>query len=256
MKTKGYKNVNVLDFKRSWMDGLAFNALIHAHRPNLVQMDSLRSSDAIGNLRNAFSVAESIGIDSLLDAEDVVEFPDEKSIMTYLYAYYHFFTSQNAEEISGQRIATFLDFQLQIEEECELYEADAAALLRWIEKKISELSNLAFPNSFDAVKARLDQFKTECVINRVSLPQIVSPMHTFRSRLSHPAILVLLQVSAGRKTATHRGEERPRVSTFQDPDSASCRKPPSLSTDALDAASWRLLARARACRDPVCASTS
>eukprot|EP00038_Savillea_parva_P028049 m.62925 g.62925 ORF g.62925 m.62925 type:complete len:2331 (+) comp8122_c0_seq1:123-7115(+) len=160
MKTKGYKGVSVQDFKRSWMDGMAFNALIHAHRPNLIQFDALRPSDPIANLRNAFTVAESIGIDSLLDPEDVVEFPDEKSIMTYLYAYYHYFSSMNAEEISGQRLTTFLDFQLQIEEECAIYEADAADLLEWIDRKVTELSDIHFPNSFDAVKTLLDQFKT------------------------------------------------------------------------------------------------
>jgi spectrin beta len=52
------RGVNVIDFKQSWVNGMAFNALIHAHKPNLINYESLRPSDAIGNLNNAFAVAE------------------------------------------------------------------------------------------------------------------------------------------------------------------------------------------------------
>lgn len=70
MKTAGYHNVNVRNFTTSWRDGLAFNALIHKHRPDLIQFEKLSKSNPMYNLNNAFNVAEDkLGLVKLLDAE-------------------------------------------------------------------------------------------------------------------------------------------------------------------------------------------
>ncbi|CAG5119810.1 unnamed protein product, partial [Candidula unifasciata] len=106
MKTAGYPNVNVRNFTTSWRDGLAFNALIHKHRPDLIHYEKLQKSNAMHNLQNAFTVAEEkLGLASLLDPEDVnVEFPDEKSIITYVVTYYHYFSKMKADSVQGKRI--------------------------------------------------------------------------------------------------------------------------------------------------------
>jgi spectrin beta len=94
MKTAGYANVNVRNFTTSWRDGLAFNALIHKHRSDLIEYNQLTKGNHIYNLNNAFNVAEEkLGLARLLDAEDVsTEYPDEKSVITYVVTYYHYFS--------------------------------------------------------------------------------------------------------------------------------------------------------------------
>lgn len=70
MKTAGYHNVNVRNFTTSWRDGLAFNALIHKHRPDLINLEKLSKATPTYNLNNAFNVAEDkLGLTKLLDAE-------------------------------------------------------------------------------------------------------------------------------------------------------------------------------------------
>ncbi|GFO48198.1 nesprin-1, partial [Plakobranchus ocellatus] len=78
--------LQIKDFGKSWKDGVAFNAMIHNIRPDLVDMDQIRRQQARINLEHAFSTAEQeLGIPRLLDPEDVdVAKPDEKSIMTYV----------------------------------------------------------------------------------------------------------------------------------------------------------------------------
>ncbi|KAI5619629.1 dystrophin isoform X7 [Silurus asotus] len=84
--TKSYPQVNIVNFSSSWEDGLAFNALIHSHRPELFDWDVVEQMDkACDRLDHAFSVSEKhLGIDRLLDPEDVATAPDKKSIIMYI----------------------------------------------------------------------------------------------------------------------------------------------------------------------------
>ena len=62
--------MNIRDFTSSWRDGLAFNALIHAIRPDLIDVQRVTRMDVRERLENAFSVAEQhLGVPRLIDAE-------------------------------------------------------------------------------------------------------------------------------------------------------------------------------------------
>jgi len=65
--------LNVRDFTTSWRDGLAFNALIHAFRPDMVDLRRVTRMDVRERLDNAFNIAEQyLGIPRLIDAEGLL----------------------------------------------------------------------------------------------------------------------------------------------------------------------------------------
>uniref|UniRef100_A0A8D3BE04 Spectrin beta chain n=1 Tax=Scophthalmus maximus TaxID=52904 RepID=A0A8D3BE04_SCOMX len=168
MKTAGYPEVNIQNFTTCWRDGLAFNALIHRHRPDLIEFHKLTRSNATHNLQQAFNIAEqNLGLTKLLDPEDVnTENPDEKSIITYVVSYYHYFSKMKALIVEGKRVGKVLDNCIEAEKIVNRYEALASDLLDWIEKTIAVISNQKFANSLTGVQQQLQAFTTYCTIEK------------------------------------------------------------------------------------------
>ncbi|GBP27213.1 Spectrin beta chain, non-erythrocytic 5 [Eumeta japonica] len=160
-KTNGYHGVHIHNFTDSWRSGLGFNALIHAHRPDLFRWAEVPTGDNVETLNHAFDVAnKQLGIPRLLDAEDVdTTRPDEKSVMTYVASYYHTFARMKNEQKSGRRIANIIGQLMDCDGRKAEYARLVTALLEWIRLKISELNDREFPNSLDAIQRLLLAFK-------------------------------------------------------------------------------------------------
>jgi hypothetical protein len=105
--------------------------LIHRHRPDLIDYNTLNKDDALYNMTLAFDVAEQqLGIPKLFSPEDVVntEKPDERSILTYVAQYFHAFSALDKVGQAGRRVERLGQIQSQ-----------AWAMKHDFEKRIQEL---------------------------------------------------------------------------------------------------------------------
>lgn len=141
-KTQGYAGVKVDNFHMSFKDGLAFCALIHKHRPDLLDYDSLKKGDTLTNMTLAMKIAEEdLDMVPMLDPQDMVVAikPDERSIMTQVAAFYKIFASYNKGEVAAGKIATVLKTNLIHDRLIEEYENMATTLLEWLPQAIGRL---------------------------------------------------------------------------------------------------------------------
>ena len=161
-KTAPYKNVNVQNFHLSFKDGLAFCALIHRHRPELLDYNKLSKDNPLYNLNLAFDVAEKyLDIPKMLDAEDMVNSvkPDERSVMTYVSAYYHAFAGAQQAETAANRICKVLKINQENERLMEEYERMASDLLEWIRRTRPWLENRTTDNTIPGTRRKLAEFR-------------------------------------------------------------------------------------------------
>ncbi|KAL5008749.1 hypothetical protein ScPMuIL_014330 [Solemya velum] len=97
--TGDYRGVKVTNLTTSWRNGMAFCAIIHHFRPDLLDFAALAPHDIKGNNRTAFDAGAKIGIPRVIEPSDMVllAVPDKLSVMTYLHQLRSYFTGQVLE---------------------------------------------------------------------------------------------------------------------------------------------------------------
>lgn len=94
--TEGYHGVKITNMTTSWRNGMAFCAIIHHFRPDLIDFSSLSPHDIKGNCKIAFEAAFNLGVPKLIEPSDMVMLPvpDKLAVMTYLYQLREHFMGQ------------------------------------------------------------------------------------------------------------------------------------------------------------------
>ncbi|OAF72075.1 PIH1 domain-containing protein 1 [Intoshia linei] len=90
--TKGYDNVQINNFTTSWIDGLAFCALVHRFCNKPFDYSKLNSSDPLKNFKLAFDTAKQLKKTPILVTPEEMMImgknPDYTIILTYVSALY------------------------------------------------------------------------------------------------------------------------------------------------------------------------
>ncbi|XP_077909922.1 nesprin-2 isoform X1 [Halichoerus grypus] len=200
------ESVNVTDFKSSWRNGMAFLAVIHALRPDLIDMRSVKQRSNKDNLKEAFRIAErEFKIPKLLEPEDVdVVNPDEKSIMTYVAQFLQY--SKDAAETGDKAQGTMKDAVVWLTlQEKKLQEVLKDSENETYSKKYESL--LSFLESFNEekkpfldilpIKRNLDELNEDQLQLREAWDGLTYQINVWKTELNHALPSPLHQIEAG-----------------------------------------------------------
>lgn len=150
--TDKYPGVDIKNFTSSWRDGMAFSAVLHRNRPDLVDWRNIREVNTRERLERVFSTFErEYNVNKLLDPQDVdTNEPDEKSMITYISSIYHVFPRPN-------KIHPLIDGDSQTQS--QEYRSAAQKLLIWCREKTTMLQDRKLDREIQSLKKLLEDIK-------------------------------------------------------------------------------------------------
>lgn len=129
LNTAGYAHLDIKSFKGSFNNGLAFCALIHKFKPDLIPYSELSPANDKENLTLAMNAAEKwFGLEKYLQPSDIPKL-DEKSMLVYVSEYYTGIIEQLKLDLASRRIKKLIAFTITNDDLRKQFLRDAPALL-------------------------------------------------------------------------------------------------------------------------------
>ncbi|KAK8884573.1 hypothetical protein M9Y10_043687 [Tritrichomonas musculus] len=154
--TQGYQGVNITNFTTSWNTGLAFCALINKFRPDVLDYDSLDKGNSLENCQKAFDACKKLGLYVYLDPEDVADVtPDEKSVVTQVSEFFHFFAGESKTEAMADKLRRTIEIQRELDQLKSNYAEQAQATMDAMNQSNQDITSEDYQRDVNGIKAKL-----------------------------------------------------------------------------------------------------
>ncbi|KAJ5074396.1 alpha-actinin-2 [Anaeramoeba ignava] len=157
-KTAGYDGVEINDFKKSFADGTALCAIIHKHRPKLIEWENLDPSNPIQNLETAQDAAERYFALEKYITPDEIRRLDENSMVVYVSEYYYGIAEQRKLDLAARRLKKLIILTKENDRLKAEYNATAKNFKATLKRVEKILEDRTIDNTMAGARKRLDLF--------------------------------------------------------------------------------------------------
>jgi len=157
-KIIGYEGIKADSFGKDFHDGLVLGALIHKHRPKLLDWNSLSKDRPLENLRAVFDAAEKyFQLEKYLSPEDIPKL-DEASMVVYVSEYYYGIAEQRKMDLAARRISKVIKLTKENDAMKKDYTEKAHKLREHLTKVEKLLEDRTVNNTMAGAQKRLADF--------------------------------------------------------------------------------------------------
>jgi len=158
-KVSEYKEIpKVEKFGKEWHDGVIFCALLHKHRPQMIDYGKVNKENKIENLKLSQDVAlKYFGLEKYVTPEEIQKL-DENSMFVYVSEYYYGIAEQRKLDLAAKRISKVIKLTKENDAMRKEYNETAQKFKERVSRVEKVLEDRTIDNTMAGAKKRIAEF--------------------------------------------------------------------------------------------------
>jgi hypothetical protein len=193
-KTHEYKNVEIGEsYTNSFASGMALCAIIHKHRPKLINYDSLNPKEPLSNFDVALNAANNyFDMERYIEPNEIVNL-DEKCLFIFVSEFYYGIAEQRKLDLAARRISKLIIKTKENDRLKALFNEKAKEFKERVADVKVTLNDIVIDNTLAGAKKRIEEFyhyktnkKIDIVRLQLELEALFTNIQTRLTQMKRP----------------------------------------------------------------------